>query len=209
MIKPPDTVREFAPQSTDDGELKCNTDEIARFFSQAFNFILITVTTFFAIRTRNIPCAFGEAKYMFWAMLSNWVVGLAFAITHYTNLDNYAIGRASLSLTTIISTYLVMLLMSVHKLYILLIRTDLNVMCDDMETLEHSVYDESLSTGNGAQKDIPKIEVENIEEEPDLIEKAESKENVRTEKEQSEMKQPKEKLLNKEDSTDVIIHSPE
>ena len=78
-----------------------------------------------------------------------------------------------------------------------------------METLEHSVYDESLSNGNGAQKDVPKIEVETIEEEPDLIEKAESKENVQTEKEQSEMKQPKEKLLNEEDSTDVIVHSPE
>ena len=86
-------MREFALQSNDDGELKCNTDEIARFFSQAFNFILITVTTFFAIRTRNIPCAFGEAKYMFWAMLSNWVVGLAFAITHYTNLLRYWQGQ--------------------------------------------------------------------------------------------------------------------
>ena len=82
-------------------------------------------------------------------------------------------------------------------------------MCDDMETLEHSVYDESQSNGNGAQKDVQNIEVEAIEEEPDLIEKAECKKNVRTEKEQSEMKQPKEKLLNEEDSTDVIVHSPE
>ena len=82
-------------------------------------------------------------------------------------------------------------------------------MCDDMETLEHSVYDESQNNVNGAKKDVPKIEVEAIDEKPDLIEKAESKENVRTEKEQSEMKQPKEKLLNEEDSKDVIVHSPE
>ena len=78
-----------------------------------------------------------------------------------------------------------------------------------METLEHSVYDESQNNVNGAKKDVPKIEVEAIDEKPDLIEKAESKENVRTEKEQSEMKQPKEKLLNEEDSKDVIVHSPE
>ena len=80
-------------------------------------------------------------------------------------------------------------------------------MCDDLEELENSVYDEYVA--NGAKKNVPKIEVEKIENEPDLIQKAESKDNIQTEKQQSETKQPEEKLLNEEDSKDVIVHSPE
>merc|ERR1719367_1281776 len=142
---------------------------------------------------------------MFYAMLSNWVVGLAFAVAHYTNLDNYATARVSL--TTIISTYFVMLFMSLPKIYIILIKPERNVMCDDLEELENSVYDEYVA--NGAKKNVPKIEVEKIESEPDLIQKAESKDNIQTEKQQSETKQPEEKLLNEDDSKDVIVHSPE
>lgn len=207
MIKSPGVTTDFEPNSDEPGMMRCNTDEIARFFTQAYNFILITVTTFFAIRTRNIPCAFSEAKWMFYAMLSNWVVGLAFAVAHYTNLDNYATARVSLSLTTIISTYLVMLFMSLPKIYIILIKPERNVMCDDLEELENSVYDEY--DANRAKKNVPKIEVEKIGSEPDLIQKAESKDNIQTEKLQSETKQPEEKLLNEEDSKDVIVHSPE
>ena len=209
MIKSPDAITDFKPKSDDPGMLKCNTDEIARFFTQAYNFILITITTFFAIRTRNIPCAFGEAKWTFYAMLSNWVVGLAFAISHYTNLNNYPAARVSLSVTTILSSFLILFLLALPKLYILLIKPERNVMCDDLEELEHSVYDESQTDAGSGDKNVPKIKVGNIESEPDLIQKAESKDKVQTERQQSETKQPEDKLLTEEEPKDIIVHSPE
>ena len=57
------------PNSMDPGCEKCNVDEIARFSSQAYNFVLITFTTYFAIKwpgkiasVDNLNCGQMEAK---------------------------------------------------------------------------------------------------------------------------------------------------
>ena len=82
-------------------------------------------------------------------------------------------------------------------------------MCDDLEELEHSVYDDSQTDAGSDDKNVPRIKVGHIESEHDLIQKAESKDNVQTERQKSETKQPGDKLLTKEEPKDIIVHSPE
>ena len=120
LIETPKVVIEWAnPNSMDPGCEKCNVDEIARFSSQAYNFILITFTTYFAIRTRELSCG---SKWIFRAMISNWIIGFIFAAVHYTNLNNYAVARVALCFTTSLSAYLYLFLYFGPKVYIILFK---------------------------------------------------------------------------------------
>ena len=146
LIETPKVVIEWAnPSSMDPGCEKCNVDEIARFSSQAYNFVLITFTTYFAIRTRDLSCG---SKWIFRAMISNWIVGFIFAAVHYTNLKNYAVARVALCFATSLSAYLYLFLYFGPKVYIILFKPEKNIECDDMEELDHSDDERSRSSIN-------------------------------------------------------------
>ena len=211
IIEYPKMEVDWFERTSKPGIERCNTNEIARFTSQAYNFILITVGTYFAIRTRNIQGAFGEAKWIFHAMTSNWVLGSVFAAVHYTNLNDYAVQRVALCFTTSLSGFLYLFIMFLPKIYIILLKPERNVMCDDMEELEHS--EAELESDNGIEDDdfkdsdnkrLPQIKEEVSKNETDLIQRAEATDEVKAHSPSSPCS-PDQKLL----PTEVIVHSPE
>ena len=60
-------------------ELKCGeSTQIGLFISLGYNFVLLVITTYFAVRTRNVPQNFNEAKFISFTMYALCVLWLAF-----------------------------------------------------------------------------------------------------------------------------------
>jgi hypothetical protein len=222
LLKSPHAITEWTPGTDIPGIEKCNTDELARFFSQTYNFILITVCTYYALRTRKVEGAFDESKWIFYALSSNWVVGLIFAAVHYSNLQNYAVARVALCFTTTISAFLILFFVFLPKIYIILFRPDLNVMCDDMEELNCSISESVPSSRHGSfvkprdssknmeTKTMPKLTFSTPDNKDDAIERVDSKDDGKDEKPLSTvLSSPERTLLSNQLPKEVIVHSPE
>ena len=199
------------PNSMDPGCEKCNVDEIARFSSQAYNFVLITFTTYFAIRTRDLSCG---SKWIFRAMISNWIVGFIFAAVHYTNLKNYAVARVALCFATSLSAYLYLFLYFGPKVYIILFKPEKNIECDDMEELDHSDDERSRSSindekdnlmDNASTKQLTQINEDECEKDMEEVDKKINKEGDETMVPNASAKDL-EQILSPDE---IIVHSPE
>ena len=199
------------PNSMDPGCEKCNVDEIARFSSQAYNFVLITFTTYFAIRTRDLSCG---SKWIFRAMISNWIVGFIFAAVHYTNLKNYAVARVALCFATSLSAYLYLFLYFGPKVYIILFKPEKNILCDDMEELDHSDDERSRSSindekdnlmDNASTKQLTQINEDECEKDMEEVDKKINKEGDETMVPNASAKDL-EQILSPDE---IIVHSPE
>ena len=199
------------PNSMDPGCEKCNVDEIARFSSQAYNFVLITFTTYFAIRTRDLSCG---SKWIFRAMISNWIVGFIFAAVHYTNLKNYAVARVALCFATSLSAYLYLFLYFGPKVYIILFKPDKNIECDDMEELDHSDDERSRSSINDEKDNLmdktstnqlTHIKEEECEKDMEEVDKKSNKEGDETKVLNASAKALEQTLSPDE----IVVHSPE
>ena len=199
------------PNSMDPGCEKCNVDEIARFSSQAYNFILITFTTYFAIRTRDLSCG---SKWIFRAMISNWIIGFIFAAVHYTNLNNYAVARVALCFATSLSAYLYLFLYFGPKVYIILFKPEKNIECDDMEELDHSDDERSRSSINDEKDNLmdktstnqlTHIKEEECEKDMEEVDKKSNKEGDETKVLNASAKALEQTLSPDE----IVVHSPE
>lgn len=199
------------PNSMDPGCEKCNVDEIARFSSQAYNFVLITFTTYFAIRTRDLSCG---SKWIFRAMISNWIVGFIFAAVHYTNLKNYAVARVALCFATSLSAYLYLFLYFGPKVYIILFKPEKNIECDDMEELDHSDDERSRSSINDEKDNLmdktstnqlTHIKEEECEKDMEEVDKKSNKEGDETKVLNASAKALEQTLSPDE----IVVHSPE
>ena len=199
------------PNSMDPGCEKCNVDEIARFSSQAYNFVLITFTTYFAIRTRDLSCG---SKWIFRAMISNWIVGFIFAAVHYTNLKNYAVARVALCFATSLSAYLYLFLYFGPKVYIILLKPEKNIECDDMEELDHSddersrssIYDEKDKLmDQTSAKQLTQIKEEECEKDMEGLHKKSNKKINETMVPKASAK-TLEQMLSPDE---IVVHSPE
>ena len=199
------------PNSMDPGCEKCNVDEIARFSSQAYNFVLITFTTYFAIRTRDLSCG---SKWIFRAMISNWIVGFIFAAVHYTNLKNYAVARVALCFATSLSAYLYLFLYFGPKVYIILLKPEKNIECDDMEELDHSDDERSRSSINDEKDNLmdktstnqlTQIKEEESEKDMEEVDKKSNKEGDETMVLNASAKALEQTLSPDE----IVVHSPE
>ena len=199
------------PNSMDPGCEKCNVDEIARFSSQAYNFVLITFTTYFAIRTRDLSCG---SKWIFRAMISNWIVGFIFAAVHYTNLKNYAVARVALCFATSLSAYLYLFLYFGPKVYIILFKPEKNIECDDMEELDHSDDERSRSSindekdnlmDNASTKQLTQINEDECEKDMEEVDKKINKEGDETMVPNASAKDL-EQILSPDE---IVVHSPE
>ena len=212
LIETPRVKIEWAnPDSMDAGCEKCNVDEIARFSSQAYNFILITFTTYFAIRTRDLSCG---SKWIFRAMISNWIIGFIFAAVHYTNLNNYAVARVALCFATSLSAYLYLFLYFGPKVYIILFKPEKNIECDDMEELDHSDDERSRSSINDEKDNLmdktstnqlTHIKEEECEKDMEEVDKKSNKENDETMVLNASAKALEQTLSPDE----IVVHSPE
>ncbi len=91
----PGTRLEFTP-SMDTVILKCKTDEAQFTVSLVYNMLLIVLCTVYAVKTRNIPENFNEAKFIGFAMYTTCIVWLAFVPLYYGLKTDFRVGSVQL-----------------------------------------------------------------------------------------------------------------
>lgn len=106
--------------------LDCSTSDLDFGLSQVYNFLLITMCTVYAFKTRKIPSNFNEAKYIAFAMYASCIVWLAFLAVYYMEEDY---NQKPLILCVSVSLIAFVLLGCLYgpKVYIILFRPHRNV----------------------------------------------------------------------------------
>jgi len=73
--------------------LKCNVKDSSFLISQLYNMILITVCTFYAIRTRKVPENFNEAKFIGFTMYTTCVIWAAFVPIYFGTGNSFEVDH--------------------------------------------------------------------------------------------------------------------
>ncbi|XP_070394751.1 metabotropic glutamate receptor 1-like isoform X2 [Dermacentor albipictus] len=121
VVQRPGTVL-FYPASNR-AVLLCNTTELASFLPLAYDFVLIAMCTVYAVKTRNVPENFNEAKMIGFAMYSTVVIWVAYIAVYIGNEDN---RELALCLAISISSLSVLVLLFLPRVYIVLFRPEKN-----------------------------------------------------------------------------------
>lgn len=87
-----------------------------------FDFVLIGFCTLYAIKTRNLPENFNEAKFIGFTMYTTLVIWIAFVPIYYNSDDNVI----NLSLCISFSAIVALVLLFFPKLYIMLFKPEKN-----------------------------------------------------------------------------------
>ena len=144
-------------------------------------------------------------------MYGNWIIGIMFAAAPYGNLKNCAIQTVALSIPTAFSGYLCLISILLLKISIIIFIPERNVKCDDIEELEcsgensftHSlIEDRSKPTET---KCLPPIKEELEETNANLIKRATSADDLKTDDKRESTSIPLEQKLME---TEVIVHVP-
>lgn len=78
--------------------LACNTTPLAVVAPLAFDFLLIALCTLYAIKTRNVPENFNEAKFIGFAMYTTCVIWVAFVPIYFGSDSKVRFSTAPQSL---------------------------------------------------------------------------------------------------------------
>jgi hypothetical protein len=73
--------------------LACNTTPLGVVAPLAFDFLLIALCTLYAIKTRNVPENFNEAKFIGFAMYTTCVIWVAFVPIYFGSDSKVRISR--------------------------------------------------------------------------------------------------------------------
>lgn len=87
-----------------------------------FDFVLIGFCTLYAIKTRNVPENFNEAKFIGFTMYTTLVIWIAFVPIYYNSDENVI----TLSLCISFSAIVALILLFFPKLYIILFKPEKN-----------------------------------------------------------------------------------
>jgi hypothetical protein len=74
--------------------LACNTTPLGVVAPLAFDFLLIALCTLYAIKTRNVPANFNEAKFIGFAMYTTCVIWIAFVPIYFGSDSKVRISRS-------------------------------------------------------------------------------------------------------------------
>lgn len=102
--------------------LECNTTPEGILTPLAFDFFLIILCTLYALKTRNVPENFNEAKFIGFAMYTTCVIWIAF-IPIYFGSDSKVI---TMSICVTLSAIVTWVFLFLPKLYIILLRPERN-----------------------------------------------------------------------------------
>lgn len=102
--------------------LECNATPEAIVVPLAFDFFLIALCTIYAIKTRNVPENFNEAKFIGFAMYTTCVIWIAF-VPIYFGSDSKVI---TFCMCVTLSAMVIWVFLFVPKLYIILIKPERN-----------------------------------------------------------------------------------
>lgn len=143
VIQKPGTVL-FYPASNR-AVLLCNTTELASFLPLAYDFVLIAMCTLYAVKTRNVPENFNEAKMIGFAMYSTVVIWVAYIAVYIGNEDN---RELALCLAISISSLIVLVLLFLPRVYIVLFRPEKNRRSSFL-TFRQDTMEAKVSTVSG------------------------------------------------------------
>ncbi len=71
--------------------LKCNVNDSSFLISQLYNMLLISVCTYYAIKTRKVPENFNEAKFIGFTMYTTCVIWLAFIPIYFGTGNSFEV----------------------------------------------------------------------------------------------------------------------
>lgn len=103
--------------------LLCDTSELASFLPLAYDFFLIALCTVYAVKTRNVPENFNEAKMIGFAMYSTVVIWVAYIAVYIGSENN---RELALCLAISISSFVVLVLLFLPRVYIVLFQPKRN-----------------------------------------------------------------------------------
>ncbi|KAF2895377.1 hypothetical protein ILUMI_10801, partial [Ignelater luminosus] len=119
MYEAPNSTLTYFPTRT---VLECNTTPEAVVIPLAFDFILILLCTVYAVKTRNVPENFNEAKFIGFAMYTTCVIWIAF-VPIYFGSDSKVI---TMCMCIIFSAMVTWIFLFVPKIYIIIFRPERN-----------------------------------------------------------------------------------
>lgn len=96
VLEPPGTRLYFPNGKRDEVILKCRTEDLSFLVSLIYNIILITICTFYAIKTRKIPENFNESKFIGFAMYTTCIIWLAFVPIYFGTLNSFQVRTCCL-----------------------------------------------------------------------------------------------------------------
>lgn len=106
--------------------LDCSISDLDFGLSQVYNFLLISMCTVYAFKTRKIPSNFNEAKYIAFAMYASCIVWLAFLAVYYMEED-YSQKPLILCVSVSLIAFVLLGCLYGPKVYIILFRPHRNV----------------------------------------------------------------------------------
>ncbi|KAJ3665469.1 hypothetical protein Zmor_000962 [Zophobas morio] len=115
----PTTIHVYSTKKT---LLECDTSPEAIVVPLAFDFFLIILCTLYAVKTRNVPENFNEAKFIGFAMYTTCVIWIAFVPIYYGSESKVI----TLCMCVTLSALVIWVFLFVPKLYIILIKPERN-----------------------------------------------------------------------------------
>lgn len=120
IMEPPDsTLRYPAARKV---TLVCNTSTLGIMAPLGFDFFLVAMCTLYAIKTRNVPSNFNEAKFIGFTMYTTCIIWLAF-VPIYFGSDMKVI---TMCLCVSLSATVALILLFAPKVYIMVFRPEKN-----------------------------------------------------------------------------------
>ncbi|XP_029838725.4 metabotropic glutamate receptor 1 [Ixodes scapularis] len=139
-IEPPGAQDFFA--APNQVSLICNTSELANFLGLSYDFLLILLCTVWAVKTRNVPENFNEAKMIGFAMYATVVIWIAYLAVYCGSERN---RELSLCLAMNVSSFMVLMFLFIPKIYIVLFHPEKNVRSKFL-TFKQDIGKEAVST---------------------------------------------------------------
>lgn len=120
MLEPADKM--YAYPSLDKVNLICNTTPMSIIVPLGFDFFLIAMCTVYAVKTRNVPENFNEAKFIGFTMYTTLVIWIAFVPIYFGSNSKVITMCLCISFSAIVA----LVLLFFPKLYIILLRPEKN-----------------------------------------------------------------------------------
>ncbi|KAK8775608.1 hypothetical protein V5799_031046 [Amblyomma americanum] len=120
VLEPPDFM--FAYPALDRVKLICNTTTLGIIAPLGFDFFLIAMCTVYAVKTRNVPENFNEAKFIGFTMYTTLVIWAAFVPIYFGSKHKVI----TLCLCISFSAEVALVLLFMPRVYIILFRPDKN-----------------------------------------------------------------------------------
>lgn len=120
ILEPADSKLDYP--SLNEVKLICNTTPLAITTSLGFDFFLILMCTIYAVKTRNVPENFNEAKFIGFTMYTTLVIWIAFIPIYFGSQLKILTKCLSISFSAIVA----LILLFFPKMYIIIFKPEKN-----------------------------------------------------------------------------------